>query len=194
MNIKVKYVGSQPVAIMGVGYSGIVDTGDVISINEQFFLEIKNFILALEDFKKIKGNLTNLHGLIIYTKSFMGDWDQYEKEKRNILSLIKKNMNIATPFISFLLTDQLDLQLQASKLEIAMKFPPKKDLGPIHPYPGSKKIRVAYFSFDFNNTPISFLTLGLFNFHDKNKFEIFGFSLNPQPADQMQQEIGRAHV
>ena len=42
MNIKVKYVGSQPVAIMGVGYSGIVDTGDVISINEQFFLEIKN--------------------------------------------------------------------------------------------------------------------------------------------------------
>jgi predicted O-linked N-acetylglucosamine transferase (SPINDLY family) len=39
------------------------------------------------------------------------------------------------------------------------------------------KIRIAYFSPDFQFHPVSFLTSELFEIHDRDKFEVFAFSL-----------------
>jgi len=156
------------------------------------YLEMKNFNSALKDFEKVKGAYTNFLGLKTYTKLSICQWDQYEEEKEKILEGIREGTNVATPFISYLLTDKLDIQFEAGKLEIEMKYPSKDDLGSIQKYQKKQKIKIAYFSFDFNNTPISFLTLGLFQLHDKNKFEIFGFSLNPAPKDYMQESISRS--
>jgi protein O-GlcNAc transferase len=156
------------------------------------YLEMKNFNSALKDFEKVKGSYTNFLGLKTYTKLSICQWDHYEEEKEKILEGIREGINVATPFISYLLTDKLDIQLEAGKLEIGMKYSAKNDLGPIQKYQKKQKIKIAYFSFDFNNTPISFLTLGLFQLHDKNNFEIFGFSLNPAPKDFMQESISRS--
>lgn len=40
--MKIQYIGTQPIAVMGVGYSGIVDKNDVIEVDEVFFNEVKN--------------------------------------------------------------------------------------------------------------------------------------------------------
>jgi predicted O-linked N-acetylglucosamine transferase (SPINDLY family) len=43
----------------------------------------------------------------------------------------------------------------------------------------NKKIKVGYFSPDFREHPVGYIVSELFSFHDKDKFEIIGFSLNP---------------
>lgn len=53
---KIKYVGTQPIAVMSGGYSGIVDHGDIIEVDSSFFDEIflsKKWKKVVEE-KKIK--------------------------------------------------------------------------------------------------------------------------------------------
>ena len=43
----------------------------------------------------------------------------------------------------------------------------------------NKKIKVGYFSPDFCEHPVGYIASELFSFHDKDRFEIIGFSLSP---------------
>ena len=57
---------------------------------------------------------------------------------------------------------------------------------------GNKKIRVGYYSPDFYNHAMSYLLSGLFESHDKSKFELFGFSFGPEKNDEMSRRIPKA--
>ena len=54
----------------------------------------------------------------------------------------------------------------------------------------NQKIRVGYFSADFQEHAVAYLTVGLYEFHDKDKFEVFAFSLQRAPAtDEMNSRL-----
>jgi predicted O-linked N-acetylglucosamine transferase (SPINDLY family) len=48
----------------------------------------------------------------------------------------------------------------------------------------NEKIRIGYFSTDFKNHPVAFLIAELFEIHDRNRFEIYAFSLE-NATDEM---------
>jgi predicted O-linked N-acetylglucosamine transferase (SPINDLY family) len=152
------------------------------------YFEIKDFNLAIKDFEKVRGNYRNSLGLKAYIKLLNCEWGKYKEEKNSILNGINQKNTITNPYIVFLLTDHPNTQLEAGKLEVETSHPPKNDLYPLKKYK-NKKIKIAYFSYDFNNSPISILTLGLFKLHDRKNFEIIGVSLNPAPQDYMQDKI-----
>ena len=52
-----------------------------------------------------------------------------------------------------------------------------------------KKIRIAYYSADFRNHPMSYLLANLYELHDKNKFEIIGISFGPDKDDKMRKRV-----
>ena len=60
------------------------------------------------------------------------------------------------------------------------------------PSAAKRKIVVGYFSCDFNNHPLSQLTAGLFEQHDRDDFTVFGFSYGPQRDDDYARRIARA--
>jgi predicted O-linked N-acetylglucosamine transferase (SPINDLY family) len=51
------------------------------------------------------------------------------------------------------------------------------------------RIRVAYVSADFGDHPVSQLTVGLFEQHDKSRFEITGISFRPHQDSAMQRRL-----
>jgi protein O-GlcNAc transferase len=55
----------------------------------------------------------------------------------------------------------------------------------------NKKINIGYFSGDFKLHPVGLIVSKLFSLHNKNEFEIFGFSSNPvhNPDDKITKEI-----
>ena len=55
-----------------------------------------------------------------------------------------------------------------------------------------KKIRIAYYSADFRNHPMSYLLANLYEIHDKNKFEIIGISFGPDKDDEMRKRVSSA--
>ncbi|WP_372605179.1 tetratricopeptide repeat protein [Actibacterium sp.] len=55
----------------------------------------------------------------------------------------------------------------------------RPDLGPIPARPRRDKIKVGYFSADFHNHPTTHLISGLFEQHDRSRFEISAYSFGP---------------
>ena len=53
------------------------------------------------------------------------------------------------------------------------------------------KIRLGYFSADLNNHAVAYLIARVFELHDREKFEIFGYSFGTDPWDAMRRRISK---
>src|SRR5208337_3166802 len=65
-------------------------------------------------------------------------------------------------------------------------------LGAIPKRAPDDKIRIGYFSADFRVHPVAILSAGLFEAHDRSRFEITAFSLGPNTQDEMRRRMGQA--
>jgi predicted O-linked N-acetylglucosamine transferase (SPINDLY family) len=54
------------------------------------------------------------------------------------------------------------------------------------------RIRVGYFSADFRDHPIAYLTAELFEKHDRSRFEIYAFSFGPESDGDMRARLRKA--
>jgi protein O-GlcNAc transferase len=57
---------------------------------------------------------------------------------------------------------------------------------------GSSKIRIGYFSSDFRAHPVAHLTAGLFERHDRTKFEVTAFAFGPDTSDPILARLTKA--
>ena len=57
---------------------------------------------------------------------------------------------------------------------------------------GHERIRVAYLSGDFHTHPVSILMAGVFEHHDRDRFETVGVSFGPDEGSDMRTRIARA--
>ena len=83
------------------------------------------------------------------------------------------------------------LQRKAAE-SYAKNFPANPALGAIAKRPLREKIRVGYFSKDFNNHATAFLTAELFEIHDRSKFEVIALSFGPDASDNMRSRLSLA--
>jgi len=56
----------------------------------------------------------------------------------------------------------------------------------------NERIKVAYLSHDFRNHPVSHLTAGLFELHDRARFEVIGISFGPDDGSEVRARLVRA--
>jgi predicted O-linked N-acetylglucosamine transferase (SPINDLY family) len=57
---------------------------------------------------------------------------------------------------------------------------------------GHKKIRIAYASGDFCSHPVSLLTVGLFELHDREQFEVYGYDWSPEDNSDLRKRVMKA--
>ena len=87
------------------------------------------------------------------------------------------------------LIDDPEVQRKASEIYANERYPQSHVLSKIERYPKHKKIRIGYFSADFRDHPVSHLTAELYEIHDRNQFEIYGFDFGPDTQDEMNLRI-----
>lgn len=145
-----------------------------------FYISIKEIDKAILLFSRaLKANKKHkyLFGERFYAKNSICDWSNFEEDLMIIESGLKKNLHVAHPLAVCNNFDDPSLQKKAAQIWANDKYPHDNSLGPIKKYPKTKKIRIGYFSGDFSEHPVGFIVANLFERHDKNKFELFGFSL-----------------
>ena len=54
---------------------------------------------------------------------------------------------------------------------------------------GHDKLRIAYCSSDFCLHPVSMLTVELFELHDRNRFEVYGYCWSPEDGSELRQRV-----
>jgi predicted O-linked N-acetylglucosamine transferase (SPINDLY family) len=102
----------------------------------------------------------------------------------------RKYMQDATSALSMLsISDDPQSQLAAARRYVKNKLNSDvPNLSNPNGY-GHRKIRIGYASGDFCLHPVSLLTVELFELHDREKFEVYGYCWSPEDGSPMRQRV-----
>ena len=146
-------------------------------------------VKAYEKAFSIKPNLNYVLGNILSSKMSSCNWVDLQNLLKRTIVKIKNNEKVIDPFTLFGLIDDPALARKAIELRVNTDHSISHILPKIIPYSEHLKIRIGYFSGDFRAHPVSYLTAELYEEHDRNKFEIYAFSLGPDTKDEMNLRI-----
>ena len=133
----------------------------------------------------LKPNMDFLLGSWMHTKMHLCTWGDLSSNLDKLIKRVNNKNKVITPFPLLSLIDEPSIHRKAAEISSKNMFP-KLDIFPkISLYHNHKKIRIGYFSPDFKNHPVSFLTAELYEIHDRSKFEIHAFSLGPDTKDEL---------
>ena len=123
----------------------------------------------------------------------MCDWDNINQGFDILLKKINNHEKVAIPFTLLSLIDDPEIHKKVAEIHIEAKYPSNNLLGQIKKHSSHQKIRLGYFSPDFKEHPVSYLTAELFEMHDQSQVELYAFSFSANNQnDAMQQRIQKA--
>jgi predicted O-linked N-acetylglucosamine transferase (SPINDLY family) len=131
-------------------------------------------------------------GLRRYTRMQLCDWRDIDADIARIAAGLGAHLPVCLPFPALALFDSPPLHRAAAESWIREESPPADALGAIPARPRSSKIRIGYFSADFRSHPVAFLAAGLFERHDRSRFEVTAFAFGPESKDEMRTRLTKA--
>ena len=137
----------------------------------------------------INPDFTCLLGSTLYLQMRLCDWKDLDAKIATLEQGIRQTKNIAQPFVTQALIDSPSLQKSCAETFIKNEFPEALPHQIFSAPRDSQRIRIAYFSSDFGNHPVSHLLSSLFEKHDRNKFEVFAFALKDRADDEWKARI-----
>ncbi len=133
-------------------------------------------------------------GQRLYLKMQMCDWDGLSAARDAVLFGIQRGIATANPFSLLFVNDDVSLQQKCAELYFKDTYrpsPPPSFSRNIAASP-SDRIRVAYLSADFNAHATASLTAGVFEQHDRKRFEVYGISFGPDDRSAMRKRLATA--
>ena len=147
---------------------------------------------ALECFLRayeLKPNMDFLFGDILNSTMHLCFWDSLQELEEELIQKIKNNEKAAIPFHLMPLIDDPALLRSATEIFVHEICPKNNILSQIENHPKHQKIRIGYFSGDFREHPLSYLTAELYEVHNRSHFEIHAFSFGKETNDEMNLRI-----
>ena len=181
---------------------GLHNFEKAISINPEYidarynrgniFFEIGRFEEALVDYEYIQKNnkeVDYLFGSIVHAKLNMCDWSDFDENISKITDSINRNFKIISCVLSLALIQSPSMQRRVAEIWSSNSYTPNDSLGTFPLNNKNNKITIGYFSADFREHPVSYLTAELFELHDRTKFEVIGFYTGPKDFSEMHHKI-----
>jgi len=141
---------------------------------------------------KLKPGIDWLIGDFLSTKLKICDWSGFDNYVKEIAKKLQEQQKVINPFSLLGLIDDPALHRKCAEIFIKEKFSENNIFGPITKRKRNEKIRIGYFSADFRNHPVSYLTAELFETHNKERFEIHGFSFARSSGDEMTMRLSES--
>ncbi len=116
-------------------------------------------------------------GALVHARLHCCDWTDFARNRELILEGVRQSKRICRPLAFLALSDSPAEQLICTRLFMEQSYPPK----PVAVWKGEKythqRIRIGYVSPDLREHPVGHLMAGVFERHDKSRFEVYSFSL-----------------
>ena len=157
------------------------------------FKEKNNIPLAIKSYNETL-RLDAYHEKALAKKlllqSFICDWEaiKFYKDKISNLGLRKD----VIPFTLLPLEDNPENHRKRSELFAKLNFSVKEIPFPSIKKEKSKRIRIGYFSSDFKEHPVAYLMAKVFEKHDRNKFEVYGYSIYGFHEDSFSERLKKS--
>lgn len=118
-------------------------------------------------------------------------WRSFDARVEALRSQLRRDNVPAAPFIFLAVSHSAEEQRHCAELHLREKLqgrPAPLAQGARYRH---RKIRLAYLSGDFREHPVAHLTAGLFERHDRDRFEVFGISYGPDDGSATRRRIAQ---
>jgi predicted O-linked N-acetylglucosamine transferase (SPINDLY family) len=170
------------------------------------FLHLKRLDDAIASFQKaisIDPTGRYLIGTCRLAKMQACQWEGLGEDLDLIAHGVREGKTACSPMMFAPLIDSSALQRSAAEIwvrdqilaprEMEADLERIEDISPAHVSRlRSPKIRIGYFSADLRTHPVGYLAAGLFEHHDRSRFEITAFAFGPESVDPLQARIAKA--
>ena len=159
------------------------------------FCDLKRYdeaIAAYDNALALKPDLVGAEGERLYAKMHLCDWNNFDAECEHLISSVRNGNANTQPFAFLAIPSSSEDQLRCAKLWITNTNPPSnKPIWRSERY-NHDRIRVAYLSADFRQHPVSVSSVGMFECHDKSRFEITAISVGPDDKSEIHKRLGKS--
>lgn len=131
-------------------------------------------------------------GSMLYHRLRTCDWRDYDRNMSRLLAELEDGEPSSYPLEALGFTTNSAVHRATAERQWRDEDLDKFELGPFPMRNPNRKITLGYFSPDFHNHPVGFLTAELFELHDRSRFEVIGFSLGSNKEDETRKRIAAA--
>jgi predicted O-linked N-acetylglucosamine transferase (SPINDLY family) len=127
----------------------------------------------------------------LHQQAHICNWDSIAEDVNLIpeLGTLEKHVS---PFALLSLEDSPDRHLTRSKIYAKAKYPQKILSPKDKPSKRPKRIRIGYFSTDFKEHPVAYLIAKVLEQHNRDKFEVCGYSIHGTSSCEMRQRLEKS--
>lgn len=137
-------------------------------------------------------DLPLMYGMWLHARRHVCDWRDWHSHTAQLVERIERGELAAQPFNLFPLIDSPPLHRRVATDFVRETCPPTDVLPPPPPHSRDGRIRIGYFSADYQEHPVTQLTAALFERHDRGRFEVLAFAFGPGREDAMRARLRRA--
>lgn len=162
-----------------------------------WWLKKQNYPKAIADLERalaLAPELVYLPGLILHLKMYAADWANFETQKKMVIDGVRAGRRVARPFMFQAVAQRPeDLQICA-RLYARDLYPPPAATPPHDPASRKArgKIRLGYLSGEFRDQATAILMAGLYERHDRSRFEVIAIDNGSADHSAMTARLKRA--
>ncbi|RZI79276.1 MAG: tetratricopeptide repeat protein, partial [Rubrivivax sp.] len=174
----------------------------VLAINPNYESALGNSGIILTEFKrsaeaiaifdrllKINPHYDYGWGLLSYERLHICDWTDFEVVQQHIIEGVRAGQRTCKSLPLMAISDSASDQQLCARAFATQRFPASnRPLWQGERYK-HKKIRLAYVSPDLREHPVGHLMAGIFERHDKSKFETIAISLGPDDNSRLRSRM-----
>ena len=158
------------------------------------WIEYRRYDGALKDLERVarlNPDFDYLPGDLLHLRMQAADWRELDQQIALVESGVRAGKLVVRPFIYQALSQSpRDLQA-ASVIYAASRFPPVPAPQTDHKS-GHARVRLGYVSGEFRDQATAFLAAGLYELHDKSRFEIIAFDTGWSDGGTMRRRLEAA--
>jgi predicted O-linked N-acetylglucosamine transferase (SPINDLY family) len=171
------------------------DQAEALTSRGNLLVDLKRFDDALTSYARalsVRPDYPHLLGNWVHTKMKVCDWSGLAAAFDHLAAGIAAGRPVASPFAILGTPLPSSLQRKCAEMLIAAKFPAVTSPGDTGFAARHDRIRLGYFSADFYSHATAYLMAGLFEAHDRSRFELVAFSSGPPASDPMRARLEAA--
>jgi len=171
------------------------DFAEALNNRGDALLDLGRHEELIENYKtllSVKPDYDYARGGLLRAQMQCCEWAEYGESAAQTSEDIRAGKRADTPFNFLAVSESAADQLKCSQTFVADKYPAAAQ--PV--WRGERyrhdKIRVAYLSADLRDHAVAHLIAGLFEAHDRTRFDIAAISFGPDPNDEMRARLRAA--
>jgi predicted O-linked N-acetylglucosamine transferase (SPINDLY family) len=149
--------------------------------------DLAGAMVDLERLARISPDYAYARGDLLHLKMHAGDWHDLARERAVLDEGVRAGKRVVVPHAYQGLSSSPSDLLAAATIYSQDKYPPRSS--PPRRYRREGKIRLGYLCGEFRSHATMYLAAGLFEHHDRARFEVIGFDNSREEESAMRRRV-----